>query len=690
MSKDLLLEIGTEEIPAAFLPKALSELKSLGEELLERERLPFQSIHAYATPRRMILHVNELPDRQRDLSRTVAGPPRAVSFDPDGNPTKAAVGFAKSQGVDLEELSVRETPKGEYLCVVKKERGSSTRSVLERILPGIITSLRFPKTMRWGSGTLRFVRPIHWILALYDEEIIPFEMDGIKSGNLSRGHRFMSPGSFTVHGFKSYRASARERFIMFDPEERKKEIVRQIEKIEGEVGGRVIRDPDLLEEVSYLVEYPTVLCGGFDPRFLSLPRQVLITSMREHQRYFSMEDERGELIPYFVTVSNTRPKDTRKIISGNERVLRARLTDADYFFQVDRKRSLESYVEDLKGVTFQEKLGTLFEKAERVVCLARWLAENVEGVDRDMVSRAALLCKADLTTEMVGEFPSLQGEMGKVYARLSGESEGVARCIEEHYRPRFAGDGIPESLEGAVVGLADRIDTIVGCFGVGLVPSGSEDPYALRRQTMAVLTILLQKDLPVSLKEIITRATGLLTENLSLNFEETPKAVLEFFRGRLSGMLIAEGHRYDTVEAVLEAGFDSLPDTRARVRALSVFRKTPLFEPFTVVCKRAMNILQGGRKEGEIDQALFQEEAEGKLYAALLQMEKTLPELIQNGKYEEGLVSIASLREPIDSFFDHVMVMDKEEGIRENRLTLLTRVASLIAPVADFSKIVVD
>ncbi len=689
MGKELLLEIGTEEIPAAFLPKATAHLQSLCEKFCADERLAFESIRSYATPRRLILHVEGLAGRQEDLNRKVVGPPKSAGYDKEGNPTKAATGFARSQGVEVADLVIEETDKGEYLSVIKEETGRETPELLSEGLPKMILSLHFPKSMRWGSGTLRFARPIHWILAIYNDAVIPFEIDGIRSGNLSRGHRFMSPGSFTVHSFKSYKASVRESFVMFDSQERVEEIRRQIAAIEEKVEGRVIPDEALLQEVACLVEYPTALCGSFDSDFLAIPRQVLITSMREHQRYFSMENEQGDLIPYFVTVSNTRPKDTSMIVAGNERVLRARLTDGAYFFESDRKRPLAACAEALQGVTFQEKLGSLADKVDRIRTLAQGLAEKIGLSDRDALDRTVTLCKADLCTEMVGEFPSLQGVMGREYALLSGESEAVASAIEEHYRPRFVGDPLPESDLGAVVSLADKIDTIAGCFAVGLKPSGSVDPYALRRQTLAILGILQEKGYPVGPREMIEAALQTLEGKVAQETSECRDEILDYFRGRLSAMLTSEGYRYDTVEAVLDAGFDRVRETRARVEALSRFREEALFEPFTVVCKRAMNIIKD-HKMNEIDAALLKETCERDLFEATERVEQKIPSLIEAGQYSDALNAIAALRDPIDQFFEGVLVMDKEEAVRNNRLSMLTRVAALVSPIADFSKIVIE
>jgi len=499
----------------------------------------------------------------------------------------------------------------------------------------------------------------------------------------------MSPGSFTVHSYKSYKSSARERFVMYDLPERMETIRRQISAIEEEVEGRVIPDEPLLQEVACLVEFPTALCGSFDAEFLTIPRQVLITSMREHQRYFSMENNQGDLIPFFITVSNTRPKDTSTIVAGNERVLRARLTDAAYFFEADRKHSLSDFTASLQGVTFQEKLGTLAEKVERIRILAQDLAEKIGLPDREALDRVVSLCKADLCTEMVGEFPSLQGVMGREYALLSGESDTVASAIEEHYRPRFVGDALPESDLGAVVSLADKMDTLAGCFAVGLKPSGSVDPYALRRQTLAILGILQEKGYPLELGKMTETALQALQRKVSSDLGACRSEILNYFRGRLSAMLTGENYRYDTVDAVLEAGFDRVRETRARVEALARFRKETLFEPFTVVCKRAMNIIKDFQG-GQIDPALLKETSERGLFEATLKVEEQLPALLHAGQYGEALNAIAALRDPIDQFFEGVLVMDKEETIRNNRLALLARVADLVSPIADFSKIVIE
>ena len=686
---ELLLEVGTEEIPATFLPGALEELGRLAAERLAAARLAHGEVRTYGTPRRLGLVVRGVAAEQEAREETVVGPPRSAAYDEAGRPTRAAQGFARSQGVDVEALGTCETPRGTYVCVVRREAGRPAAEVLRELLPGLLRDLRFPKSMRWGSGSLRFARPIHWILALYGEAVVPFELDGIRSGNLSRGHRFMSPGSFAVHSFKAYKASCREHFVILEPEERLQEIRRQIAALEEEIGGRVVEDPELLREVVHLVEYPTALCGGFDPAYLALPRPVLITCMREHQRYFAVEDASGGLMPRFVTVSNTRPRDTSAVVAGNERVLRARLADARYFYEADRRRPLADYVKLLDGVTFQEALGSVGEKVQRIRALARFLAERTGAADPDAAERAATLCKADLVTEMVGEFPSLQGEMGRIYARLSGEAPEVCEAVAEHYRPRFAGDALPASATGAVVGLADRLDTLAGCFGVGLRPTGSEDPYGLRRQALGLVAILLDRGYALPLGEAVDRACALLGDKLADDPAQVRAEVLEYVRARLAQLLLGEGHRHDTVEAVLSAGFERLDLVRPRVEAFTAFRADPLFEPFTVVCKRAMNIVKehAGR---DVREALLAHEAERGLWKELRAVEEEVDALVERGEYGRALERIAALRPAVDAFFEEVLVMDPDPAVRENRLSLLGRVSDLAARLADFSAVASD
>ncbi len=475
--KELLLEIGTEEIPAGFIPQALHDLENLVRKELETNRIDFENVRSLGTPRRLVLFVESVSERQRDWEEKKIGPSRQAAFDKDGNPTRAAIGFAKGQSVPVESLQVVQTEKGEYVCATKKEAGKPTADLLPLLFPRMILSIPFQKSMRWADVPIRFVRPIHWILALFGGETIPFEIGNVRSGNVTYGHRFMRPGAIPVEGFQDYLKKTREAFVLVDPGERKKKIEEEMAREETTLSGQVLKDEELLDEVSFLVEYPVALCGGFDSKFLSLPAEVLIHSMKEHQRYFPIVDRQGRLLPQFICISNIAPADPKVVIKGNERVLRARLADAAYFFQEDMKVPLEKRVEQLKQVVFQAKLGTSYEKMSRFRQLASWIAERIDPALKGAVERAAFLCKADLVTGMVGEFPKLQGIVGREYARLSGEKTEVAEAIHEHYLPAFAGDRLPGSPIGDIVSMADKMDTIVGCFGVGLAPTGTADPF---------------------------------------------------------------------------------------------------------------------------------------------------------------------------------------------------------------------
>ncbi|HSR10939.1 MAG TPA: glycine--tRNA ligase subunit beta, partial [Thermodesulfobacteriota bacterium] len=511
---ELLLEIGTEEIPSAFIPRALEEMQSLLAEEFRSNRIPCKEIKALGTPRRLVLTATGMASSQEGRVVENVGPAKRIAFDEQGNPTKAAMGFARGQGVRVEDLQVVKTEKGEYVCARREEKGVETSGILPDILPRLISSIHFPKSMRWMDLENAFVRPIHWILALFDGKTVPFQIGNVSSGSLSRGHRFMAPGSFQVKDLADYLIKLKNSFVIVNPEERRELILAEVKKAAAEVSGAAVADPGLLEIVTYLVEYPVALRGGFSRDFLSLPREVLISAMREHQRYFSIAGENGSLLPYFVAVSNTKPRDPKVVIRGNERVLQARLADAKFFFVEDQKVPLAQRVEGLKKVVYHSKLGTSYEKVMRIKGVSEYLASRVNPELRETVERAALLCKADLITGMVGEFPSLQGTMGRVYARLSGEREEVAQAIYEHYLPTSAGGDLPKSAPGAILSMADKLDTVCGCFGVGLIPTGTADPYALRRQTLGIINIILDKRYALNLGEMAEKSLELLREKI--------------------------------------------------------------------------------------------------------------------------------------------------------------------------------
>jgi glycyl-tRNA synthetase beta chain len=685
--RELLLEIGTEEIPAGFIPQALSDLENLAKKEFEANRIDVKGIRTLGTPRRLLLFIESVSEEQRDVETKKIGPSKQAAFDSKGNPSRAAIGFAKSQSVSVEALKMIQTEKGEYVCALKEEPGRPTFELLPSILPRLILNLPFPKSMRWAEVPIRFARPIHWILALFGGGIVSFEMGNVRSGDVTYGHRFMHPGSFTVKDFKSYLQKMKEALVIVDPVERKKRIEEEMIREGASVNGKVLRDEDLLNEVNFLVEYPVALCGRFDPKFLSLPREVVTHSMKEHQRYFPLEDDRGELLPYFVCISNTDPKDRTMVVKGNERVLKARLSDANFFFQDDLRIPLEKRLEQLKKVVFQAKLGTSYEKVMRFTKLALFICEQVEPKLRQTVERASLLCKADLVTGMVGEFPKLQGIVGREYARLSGEKPEVYEAIYEHYLPAFAGDRLPNSPVGDMVSIADKLDTMVGCFGVGLVPTGTADPFGLRRQALGIIRIILEKRYPLSLLQLIEESGKLLKEKMERPFVEVKKEVIEFFRVRYQNLLLDKGYPFDVVDAVAATSFDELLDVQHRIDALRGAREWKDFESIVIGFKRAMNILKGLSSGREINSSLFSEEAEKNLYQSFLKAKEKIDGHLHKKDYESSLLEMTQMKKPIDEFFDKVMVMVEDEATRNNRLALLDAIGQLFLKIADFSKL---
>ncbi len=685
--KELLLEIGTEEIPAGFIPQALSDLETSAIKELEGNRIEFQGVKTFGTPRRLVLVVESVAEKQRDIEMKKVGPSKQAAFDSKGNPAQAAIGFAKGQSVPVESLKLIQTEKGEYVCALKKEPGKPTADLLPSLLSKLILSIPFQKSMRWAEVPVRFARPIHWILALFGGEIIPFVVGNVRSGNLTYGHRFMHPSAIQVKDFKLYLRKMREASVIVDPLERKRKIEEEMIREGASVSGRVLKDEELLDEVTFLVEYPVALCGNFDPTFLSLPREVVIHSMKEHQRYFPVEDDHGALLPYFVCISNTNPKDRKVVVKGNERVLKARLSDAAFFFQDDLKISLEKRLEQLKKVVFQAKLGTSYEKVMRFTQLALFICERIDPKLRKTVERASLLCKADLVTGMVGEFPKLQGIVGREYARLSGEKPEICEAIYEHYLPGFAGDRLPSSSIGDMVSMADKLDTIVGCFGVGLVPTGTADPFALRRQALGIMRIILEKKYSLSLLQLIEESEKQLKEKMARPSEEVKKEVLDFFRIRYQNLLLEKGYPFDVIEAVVSTSFDELLDVQHRIDALRGAREWKDFESIVIGFKRAMNILKGLSSDREVNSSLFSEDAEKNLYQSFLKAKEKIDGHLHKRDYESSLLEMTQMKKPIDEFFDKVMVMVEDEATRNNRLALLDEIGKVFLRIADFSKL---
>lgn len=685
---ELLFEIGTEEIPAGFLGPAMEFMASWLRERLDLSRLPCAGIETVATPRRLALVVQGLAARQSDRREEVVGPPRKAGYTPDGRPTKAAEGFAASQGVTIDALRLVNTPKGEYLALTRDIPGRDTAELLPAILAELPGAIPFPKSMCWGSGSMRFARPIRWLLALLDGRVLPLALDGLKAGDQTRGHRFHAPEPLRVESWRDYLRVLREHGVIALPAERRRlvweEVERAVRDQAGLPGAVAVRDEALLDLVTNLVEQPCGVCGRFDQRFLEVPAAVLVTSMREHQKYFSVQDAQGRLLPRFVAVNNTRVADPALAAAGHERVLRARLEDAFFFFREDRRQTLAARAQELGGIVFQQKLGTMADKRERLVSLAGWLAGELAPALRPVVERAALLAKADLLTAMVGEFPTLQGVMGEEYALRDGETPEVARAIREHYLPARADDVLPESLAGTLVGLADRLDTLAGCFALGERPSGTTDPFGLRRLAIAVLRLIDGAGLNVSLANVLGQALARYESTLRCP-PETAEELRAFLRRRYEIDLAGRGLAVETVEAAMAAGFDDVRDTRARATALEAMRQEGDFAVLAASFKRIRNIVKDNQDQ-QVDSSLFVKEEEGGLYQALLAVQAEFDPLLQRRDYPAALRALLPIREPLYRFFDAVLVMDDDARLRRNRLGLLTALGALVLRLADISR----
>lgn len=685
--KDLLLEVGTEEIPAAFMPDALKALREITATALATQRIAFQDVRTLGTPRRLTLIARGVAVCQEELIVTKIGPAKSLAFDPDGKPTKSALGFAKGQGIEVSAVKIIQTDKGEYICAEKKEKSEQTITLLARLLPDIILSIPFRKSMRWHDFDLRFARPIHWLLALFGDQVVPFQLGAVLSGDITYGHRFLAPQPITVSGFASYYEGLKNAFVLVDPDERRKTLIKQIHEIAATAGGVPDEDAALIEQVIYLVEYCSPILCHFEKDFLQLPREVLVTTMKKHQKYFPVLDQQGNPLPCFIAVNNTPAKDPRLSAQGHERVLRARLSDARFFYTEDQKKSLDSLTNRLKEVIFQAQLGTSYEKVCRFKQLSLFITERYFSSSlKRSVERAAHLCKADLVSEMVGEFPELQGIMGREYARIAGEDPEVAEAIFEHYLPRFAEDRIPASDIGAIVGIADKLDTIAGCFGIGLVPTGTADPYGLRRQCLGIINIILGRHYHISLSAIVNKSVDLLEVKLTRPAQAVSQDVLNFFAGRLENLLVSQGHPADVVDAVISCGIDDITDMVKRVQALQKLKQAPDFEPLAIAFKRVVNILSG-TDAGPVDTALLQHPAEIALHEKYAALSRQVISLMDSKEYLAALKCIATLRPEVDAFFDGVMVMVEDVALRNNRLALLHEIGSFFKNFADFTRL---
>ena len=688
---NLLLEIGTEEIPAGYIKPALKGLSSLILQRMDDARIEHGKARTFGTPRRLAVEVADVADRQKRLVTEITGPPEKVGFDENGAPTLAAKKFAEKFGISVNSLTIKDTKKGRYLCAKKTEKGLAARTLLKSILPDVILSIPFPKTMKWADLSIEFARPIHSSLALLGNKVIPFVLGNVKSGRYIFGHSFMSPGRIRLSKPDDYIEIMRSNYVLIDPKERKKQVVRGIDKAAADCGGRVLQDDDLVDIVTNLVEYPAVVSGSFDKEFLELPGEVLITAMREHQKYFAVIDKENNLMPSFIAVNNTPARDMSLVAKGHERVLRARLKDAQFFYRGDIKKSFEDLVEKLKGVLFQAGLGTVYDKVIRVQNLTGYLSE-VANFDSDLKKkalRAAYLCKADLVSQVVDEFPKLQGVMGRVYAAASGEPDVVSSAIEEYYWPVYSGGQLPETETGAILAIADKIDSICGCFVTGLIPTGASDPYALRRQGIGIVQIMLDKNFSFQLSRLIEKSVTLLSERNADEIKKISDSVYLFLQNRIANLLSEQGFSKDVIAAIVSVSVDHVPDIWNRARALEKLKAEPDFEPLTIAFKRVVNIIKkaGHFETNKVDESLFEHECEAVLFADYKKIKEKVLDDLDKGLFEQALFDIASLRDSVDAFFDGALVMAEDSSIRNNRLSLLTQIEELFRLFADFSKI---
>jgi len=703
---DLLFEIGTEEIPASYIEPALNQMKTLFTEQAKKHHLEMHSIYSTGTPRRLTLFVKGLPQKQESVTEEIQGPSAAVAFDKAGNPTKAGLGFAKSQGVDIKDLQIKKTPKGEYCFAIKKIEGHETLHILPGILTAIIRNISFPKSMKWKGSDLFFARPIRSLLALFGYQVVSVEINGIKADRFIFGHPFLSGKKIEISeaDWELYKKLLKQEHVIVEMTERRETLRTKITQLMTPYGA-TIDDEELLDEVTNLVEYPNAVECSFDEEFLDIPADVIETAMKEHQRYFPIKKRGGKLLNKFIAVLNRNESNADTTIKGNERVLKARLSDARFFWKEDRKTPLIKRVENLKNLAFLEKLGNYYDRTNRIIKLSKYISERLIAIDNlpvniELVKRAAELCKADLLTQMVGEFPSLQGIMGRGYAEWDGEEKSVAVAIEEHYMPRYATDKIPASKMGAIVGLADKFDTISSCFALDLIPTGSQDPYSLRRHAYGIIRIIEELGFTLDIKEILYTSLDLLpmfeqktdSRYHPVILDKLVPKIKEFFKDRLFQINIEKGHRYDLVNAVLNAGigFDDIHNFSQRLKVVSHISQEKWWPDLVTVVERTFNIGKKANSSGAVNEGIFTEPEERELWKAYKDNEANIKNMTDKKRYEEASEKYCNVfAKPVHTFFDRVFVNVEDEKIRNNRLSMMKEINELYSQkIADLSGIV--
>ncbi|PKM76582.1 MAG: glycine--tRNA ligase subunit beta [Firmicutes bacterium HGW-Firmicutes-15] len=687
MNKDFLLEIGVEEMPSAFMGRSLEDFKTITAQKLQEKRIKYISVDTLGTPRRLVLHIKGLEENQDDALIENKGPKKSSAFDQDGSPSKAAMGFARGQGIEVSDLEIREVAGVEYVFAIKKEVGGQTEDLLSGILLDIINSLSFPKSMRWGYYHTRFARPIRWLLALYGDKAINLQVENVLSSNYTSGHRFLAPEPILVESIDGYFTALRDHYVIVDQVERKKMIWQQVQDVAKNAGGRAMDNEDLLNEVSFLLEYPTAFYGEFSVSYLDVPPEVLTTSMIEHQRYFPLFDDENKLLPAFIGVRNGTDFRLDLVKAGNERVLKARLEDALFFWKEDTQKPLAEMVPGLKEVLFHERLGSLLDKVGRLRDMAVYVGQENGLSTPEKLDRAAFLCKADLRSNMVYEFPELQGIMGRYYANEGGEDSEVADAILEHYLPRFAGDSLPASETGIVLSLAEKLCNLTAFFAIGIKPSGSQDPYALRRQALGIVNIIIDLGLKSDLRQLIGQAyEGLQMLSPDRNREDTVNDLMDFILQRMRGIMLDRGLSYDVIDGVLYQAGGDLSEIMLRAEVLRKFKMASQWEDFQVVFNRSYNLSRKW-ESAAVRTELLEDASEKALYQHYLQLRPMVEIAVKEKRYEAALEMLAGMRTDIDQFFEAVMVMVEDEELKAARLGILKAIVGLCNFLADFSKV---
>lgn len=691
MSNKYLLEIGTEELPARLIEGALKQLSDNTDKMLKEERIGYESIKTYSTPRRLVLIIEGLKDEQDTLEESIKGPAKRIAYDDDGNPTKALQGFMRGKNITLEDIYLEEHNGEEYIYGNIVKEGKDTKEVLSNNMAKIIKSIVFPKSMKWGGKNLRFARPIRWLVSIFNDQIAPFNLEGIEASNITRGHRFLGSGHIEIKSIDEYFDILKDNYVIVDQNKRKEMIKYASERLVKEKGGNILSDGGLLDEVTSIVEYPTPIIGRIKEEYLRLPKDVIITPMKEQLRFFPVVSDKGRLLPYFITVRNGNEDHIDIVRKGNEKVLGARLEDAKFFYYDDIERPLEDYIEPLKTIVFQEELGTLYDKTIRVQKLAKKAGDYLEVGEETQknINRAAYLAKADLATKMVNEFTELQGRMGMEYAKQSGENEIVSTAIYEQYLPRYSGDELPTTTAGALLSIADKLDTISGIFAIGIQPTGSQDPYGLRRQALGIINIILDKRWTLNLGELVDFALYIYVDenNLVFDYKSVKEEIMKFIQGRVKNMFMDMGIRYDIVDGVISTGIDDVYDLKIRADKLNDYLNREGLADVLFAFNRVVTLAKQAATD-EVKRDLLIEEEEIELYDAFNSVEEKILNSLDDKEYDRALEQFIVLKDPIDNFFDNVMVMVEDEDIKENRLNLLGKISKTMLMICDLSKLV--